>query len=174
MILLLGAGNNHTKKINELGGAVRFDPAALVTLDIDPNCKPDVLHDLNSLPYPFDDNKFSEIHAYEVLEHTGTQGDWRFFFGQFMEFWRILKPGGRMFMSFPIPQSVWALGDPGHTRIIPKESFTFLSQSAYDEQVGLTTMTDYRHFYHADFSLVHMSLADDDGTTQIVVIEAIK
>ena len=29
---------------------------------------------------PFGDDAFDEIHAYEVLEHTGRQGDWRFFF----------------------------------------------------------------------------------------------
>lgn len=172
-MLLLGAGNNRLKKIHEIGGADKFDLSALVTLDIDPGCCPDVIHDLNILPYPFNDNQFKEIHAYDVLEHTGTQGDWRFFFDQFTEFWRILKPAGRIFMSFPTPQSIWAFGDPGHTRVLTKDVFVFLNQASYESHVGKTSMTDYRHYYKSDFRLIHMEVTED-SETQIIVLEAIK
>jgi predicted SAM-dependent methyltransferase len=66
----------------------------LVTIDHDPNCGADIFHDLTKLPYPFEDNTFEEIHAYEVLEHLGQQGDYETFFKQLEEFHRILKPGG--------------------------------------------------------------------------------
>ena len=74
----------------------------LVTLDIDPNCNPDIICDLNELPYPFKDNTFNEIHGYEVLEHCGTQGDYQYFFAQFTEFWRILKPEGMFLQQYRI------------------------------------------------------------------------
>jgi SAM-dependent methyltransferase len=127
------------------------DYSAPVTLDLDPTTNPDVLWDLNTLPYPFDSDSFDEIHAYEVLEHCGSQGDWRFFFAQFQELWRILKPGGRLIFTVPAPGSVWVWGDPGHTRAIPPEQMIFLSQAEYEKQVGKTAMTDYRHVYSADF-----------------------
>src|SRR5215831_67169 len=87
MELLIGCGKNHTKKLTRPG---HEEWRELVTLDINPDHKPNVLHDLENLPLPFADDHFDEIHAYEVLEHVGKQGDYRFFFRQFEDFWRIL------------------------------------------------------------------------------------
>lgn len=113
------------------------------------------------LPLPIEDNTFEEIHAYEVLEHTGQQGDWRFFFAQFSEFWRIMKPGGMLFGTSPSFSSPWAWGDPGHTRIISQQCLIFLVQTEYEKQVGHTPMTDYRFTYAADFDLLHASTGQD-------------
>jgi SAM-dependent methyltransferase len=112
-----------------------------------------MVHDLNN-PLPFDDDSATEIHAYEVLEHCGTQGDYRFFFRQWSDFWRVLKPGGLFFATVPLPTSPWAWGDPSHTRIIQVESLTFLNQPAY-AQVGVTPMSDYRSIYRADFDILY-------------------
>lgn len=113
-----------------------------------------MVHDLEVLPLPFADNEFSEIHAYDVLEHTGRQGDWRFFFDQFHEFWRILEPGGILCARVPSWDSVWAWGDPGHTRVITEGSLVFLNQQEYELQVGLGAMTDYRHYWKGNFELL--------------------
>jgi SAM-dependent methyltransferase len=148
MELLIGSGYNHKKKLscNE-----RDDWAKLVTLDINPDCKPDVLWDLTKLPLPFDDNTFDEIHASQVLEHVGQQGDWRFWLNQWADFWRILKPDGMFFADCPHYTSPWCWGDPGHSRAITLESLIFLDQTEYAKQVGVTPMTDYRPYYRADF-----------------------
>lgn len=150
--LLLGAGSSRVKKL-VYGG--RADWSALTTLDYNADHHPDVVFDLNTTRLPFDDDSFDEIHAYEVLEHLGTQGDWRFFFGQWADFWRVLRPGGVFMGTVPLPGSVWAWGDPSHTRVIPKESFIFLSQPEY-AQVGKTAMSDFRFFYKADFDIFHL------------------
>jgi SAM-dependent methyltransferase len=151
MQLLLGAGSRRTK-ILHLNDRDAWED--LVTLDMNPDHKPDVVWDMENIPLPFDDNSADEIHAYEVLEHMGHQGDWRFFLKQFEDFWRILKPHGVFFATTPHPTSPWAWGDPGHTRVIPLEATTYLNQEAYRNQVGVTPMTDYRHWYNADFRLV--------------------
>ena len=169
MELLLGAGNNTKKKITF--DQVPSEWTEMITLDIDPTTNPGVCHDLNNLPLPFDDDMFDEIHAYEVLEHTGKQGDWMFFFNQFYEFWRILKPGGFMIGTCPMWDSPWAWGDPGHTRIISKEVLTFLSKEAYAEQVGKTAMTDYRGWWKGDFELF---AAQEEKDTFGFVLKAIK
>src|SRR6185312_16493300 len=80
----------------------------LTTLDNNPRHKPDVVWDLNQRPLPFDDETFDEIHAYEVLEHIGTQGDWRSFFAEFSEYWRILKPNGALVGTVPRWNHQWA------------------------------------------------------------------
>lgn len=155
--LLLGCGASRVKNLFWDG---RSEWAALTTLDINPDHKPDVVHDLGVFPLPFPDEAFDEIHAYECLEHVGTQGDYKFFFGQFSDFWRLLKPGGILFATVPLPSSVWAWGDPSHTRVIPRESLTFLHQPAY-EQVGTTAMSDFRYLYRADFDIIHLRDAGD-------------
>ncbi len=148
--LLIGCGSRHEKRVFPRPGTAR---KGLITLDINPDHKPDILWDLNQIPLPFDDERFEEIHAYEVLEHVGRQGDYKFFFAQFSDFWRMLKPDGYLCGSVPLPSSPWAFGDPSHTRVIPKESFVFLDQSAYAAQVGVTAMSDFRYLYKADFAL---------------------
>lgn len=155
--LLIGCGNARRKIITFKEIPAEFTD--LVTLDMDPATGCDVVHNLDVLPYPFADESFSEIHAYEVLEHTGTQGDWRFFFDQFHEFWRILKPNGYLCVTVPMWDSPWAWGDPGHRRVIPKEALTFLDRMAY-EQVGRTAMTDYRKYWRGDFERMAISEAD--------------
>ncbi len=166
--LLLGCGSRRDKLIAVNGHKGWADPT---TLDIDPACQPDVLHDLNIRPLPFNDNSFDEIHAYEVLEHVGQQGDWRGFFEEFTEYWRILKPGGSLIGTSPNVTSSWAWGDPGHTRIISHGCFTFLSQAEYRKQVGKTPMTDYRDVWKGDFTVEH---AEVRGEAFLFVLRALK
>jgi SAM-dependent methyltransferase len=151
MDLLLGAGSDHTRKL-AFGGRTEWKD--LVTLDMNPDHKPDVVWDLCQRPLPFQDNTFDEIHAYDVLEHLGRQGDWRSFFDEWTEWYRILKPGGVVCGISPTWDSPWAWGDPGHTRIVGVESFTYLSQEEYTKQVGNSPMTDYRFYYRADFDVL--------------------
>jgi predicted SAM-dependent methyltransferase len=126
--LLIGCGSKHDKRLTSDGTT---DWGELITLDYNSDHAPDVVWDLMSLPLPFEDNTFDEIHAYEVLEHTGSQGDYKFFFAQFSEFWRILKNNGKLLVTCPSRHSEWALGDPSHTRILQKEQLVFLDQEQY-------------------------------------------
>jgi hypothetical protein len=104
-----------------------------------------------------------EIHAYEVLEHIGRQGDVEGFFKEFQGYWEILRPGGALIGSVPAWDSQWAWGDPGHTRVIPPGTFAFLSQAEYEGQVGKTNMSDYRRFWPQpyDFRLEFLKRAGD-------------
>ena len=153
--LLLGCGNR-TEKDLSLGNGT-FEN--VTRLDINPMHSPDVLWDLIVHPLPFQDEEFDEIHAYEVLEHLGSQGDSDFFFAEFTEYARILKPNGVLFASVPDVHSPWAWGDPGHRRIINHETLIFLDQTYY-WQVGATSMTDYRNIYKADLRLIFEQVAN--------------
>lgn len=154
--ILLGCGSNWGKRLS-LGPSQWVN---LVTLDINADHNPDVVHDLVSLPLPFDDDFADEIHAYEVMEHVGRQGDWAFFFAQWSDIWRVLKPGGVFFGTSPHWSSPWAWMDPGHTRVMGPEMLTFLVQPEYSKQVGATPMTDYRFCYRADFDIVEARVTD--------------
>jgi len=150
--LLIGCGNSRDRKIRLPTQGPEWNN--LTTLDYSPDCNPDVVHDLEVLPFPFGDNTFDEIHAYEVLEHTGNQGDWRFFFDQFSELHRILKPDGLLLATVPRHDSVWAWGDPSHRRVILKESLIFLDQDSY-AQIGKTAMTDFRSYWKKSFKVLN-------------------
>ena len=167
--LLIGAGSSRVKKLVPWGHQPTWDN--LITLDNNPDHKPDIVHDLEKpyipLPYDFAD----EIHAYEVLEHTGQQGDYEFFFAQFSDFWRVLKPGGLLIGSCPSRHSAWAFGDPSHRRIVQPESFVFLVQPEYTCQVGKTAMSDFRHIYKADLDIQH---SDDNGESFTFILCAVK
>ena len=146
--LLLGCGRRRNK---DLVRDNKSEWSNLTTCDINADHKPDVIWDLTQLPLPFESDCFDEIHIYEVLEHTGSQGDYKFFFAQFMEFWRILKPGGYFMASVPALSSPWVWGDPSHTRVIQKETLLFLDQTQYTRGVGATTMSDFRYIFKGDF-----------------------
>jgi SAM-dependent methyltransferase len=192
MELLIGCGNRRDVRIaGRVRYAVRSQWARLVTADIDARCDPDLLIDLNTPPWfdlrginahlanpdVFDTagtlrgDLFDEVHAYEVLEHLGRQGDAPAFFATFAECWRVLKPGGLLCATVPSARSRWLWGDPGHTRAVLPESLTFLIQSEYAQQVGRTPMSDYRDVYRADFEPVD---ASDDGETFAFILRAVK
>jgi predicted SAM-dependent methyltransferase len=155
MQILLGCGSSRVKKLVVAG---RSEWDGLVTLDHEASHHPDVVHDLYQA-LPFEDSVANEIHAYEVLEHVGSQGDYKEFFRLFSEIWRVLEDKGYLIATVPKHDSPWAWGDPSHTRVILRESLVFLSQPAYD-QVGISPMSDFRSIYKADFDLVHLNYTE--------------
>jgi predicted SAM-dependent methyltransferase len=169
--LLIGCGSNWNKRLTADGTETW---SALTTLDSNPSHNPSITWDLmhpDIFPSYFEDNSFDEIHAYEVLEHLGQQGDYKLFFKQFSEFWRVLKPNGHLLATVPSRHSEWAWGDPSHTRIVQLEQLIFLCQPEYEAGVGVTAMSDFRDIYKADFDVI---MADDDQQTASFIIKAIK
>lgn len=187
--LLIGCGHSRMKKLASLDGCP--DWRGLTALDVNPDCDPDVVLNLDGplwrcgvwmrepnrgTEYHFVPDMFDEIHAYEVLEHLGQQGDARAFFAHFSEIWRILKPGGILYATVPSRFSPWLWGDPSHRRAILPESLVFLDQSEYTKQLDCpaerrTAMSDFRSLYKADFRLRRQH---DNRETFAFALEAVK
>lgn len=146
--LRIGAGS---KRNWRLGPSGRREWNDLATLDINADPNPHVGGNLENLPLPFGASEFDGIHAYEVLQHTGQQGDHVFFLAQFSEFWRILKPDDLLVATCPSRNLPCAWGDPWYKRIVSLESISLLVQREYVKQVGVTPMTDLRYIDKTDF-----------------------
>jgi len=166
--LLIGCGSTRERRLAVNG---RREWTDLKTLDNNADHRPDYLHNLNHIPYPFESDTFEEVHGYEILEHLGRQGDYLSFFTQFSELWRILKPGGFLAATCPSYRSMWAWGDPSHTRVLTSGTLVFLDQEQYALQVGRTPMSDFRFCYKADFKAVWVK---EDADTFCFVLQAVK
>lgn len=174
--LLIGCGHARDKRIKPPGTEHFRGWCDLTTLDANPNCAPDIVYDLVNGIYlteqPFPHSFFNEIHAYEVLEHCGEQGAAHLFFLQFRRFWEWLKPNGYFCATVPHYKSLWAWGDPSHTRIINHGTLIFLSKKEYAAQLGKTSMSDFLHFMgDMDFNVIR---ASNEGDTFTFILQAIK
>lgn len=89
----------------------------------------DVVWDLNKTPYPFSDNYADEIHLYHVLEHLNEP------ILKIEEFYRILRPGGMLYIRVPHFSSMGAFSDLTHVRPFGYISFDCLQPD------------NYHHFY---------------------------
>lgn len=162
--LLLGCGVD--KRLRMAMGDIE-DPSQylLTTLDYNSDRNPDIVWDLKNLPIiDLGDDTFDEVHCYHVIEHLWAQGDYKSFFAFFTEVWRLLKPNGIAFFTYPNHKHGWALGDPSHTSIIHHYQFMFLSQDFYkkevDENNGMGS--DFRFLWKKDFQTLK-TVYDDTG-----------
>ena len=113
-------GANTEKQKLILGSAGVKDPAA-ITLDIDPAHNPDVVYNLNSVPWPFRDNQFKSIICHHVLEHLNDIS------GPMRELHRICSGDGEVYIEVPHHTS-WCANTPEH-----KLRFNYFALEGYLE-----------------------------------------
>ena len=95
------------KKILDFGCKNEKIPGA-ITVDIDPQVSPDIIHDFNILPYPFETNSIDKIYAKHLIEHLNNP---RMFL---KECYRILKFQGAIYIETPHFSNYVAYAEPEH------------------------------------------------------------
>jgi len=103
-ILDLGCGSDKLKS----------EGNEIIGIDFDKNVKPDVVWNLNKIPYPFKDNEFDEIVSNHCIEHLDYSK--KDPYDVFKELWRITKSGGLIKVRVPHFSSTAAWGHWQHKR----------------------------------------------------------
>ena len=95
-----------------------------VNLDIAKLEGVDVVHDLNNLPLPFQDNEFDYIMCYDIIEHIFE------YIPLMKELHRILKKDGIIEIKVPHYTYSRAYADPTPVRYFSMEVFDFFVENA--------------------------------------------
>jgi hypothetical protein len=115
-----------------------------VNLDIAELPGVDVVHDLNKLPWPFEDNRFEEIRIIHVLEHLPDT------VRIMEELWRISNAGCKVIVCVPYWNSWRSVGDPTHVKGFHQKTFDF-----FDPNREHGKMRSY--YTHARFEIAKIS-----------------
>ncbi len=108
----------HGEKVLHIGSGSKPLPGAK-TIDILNLPGVDIVHNLDSLPWPFQDNEFDLIYAHNVFEHLDDQ------IAVMGEMWRLLKCGGRLVITVPHFRSVDAYTDSTHRHFFTSKSLDY-------------------------------------------------
>lgn len=117
-----------------LGCGRVHEPKPWTNVDAYDNCNPDVVHDLNVVPYPWEDNSVDHIQIRHTLEHL--ENWWE----AFLEMARILKPGGTLRVHVPDESSATALCYRDHVKVFNIASFHGIVGSSSGTNAWATTV----------------------------------
>lgn len=108
----------------------------------------DIVHDLTTFPYPFENDSVDEIFSSHFIEHlTGDQ------MMKFMEeLYRIMKPNSTATFIAPYYNSMRAIQDPTHRQFISEANFLYYNKEWREnnklDHYGLTCNFGYSYAYH--------------------------
>lgn len=97
-----------------------------VNVDIDESYNPDIVHDLNQVPYPF--GKFNTVLLHHCLEHLNDPDE------ILKEIYRILNPGGRAIIVVPSPLNK-NYKSKHHKHFFTKSSLRDLVRKYFDKEI---------------------------------------
>jgi ubiquinone/menaquinone biosynthesis C-methylase UbiE len=120
----------------------------LIRLDISSEVNPDVVWDLEKLPYPFDESTISVIECFDVIEHLQNIPK------TMEEFHRILQPGGVLKITTPHFSCANSFTDPTHKSHLSYFSFDYFCEGhnlSYYSQVRYRVKE--RHIYFQEGTL---------------------
>ncbi len=124
------------KKLNLGSGGFYKD--GYVNVDLSPAAKPDVIHDLGVVPYPFADDEFDLVEADHCLEHLPDP------FAAMREIHRITRNGGAV--RIRVPHFSRGFSHPDH-------------KSGFDITFPYYFRKDFRGYEGVEFHLDHLRLS---------------
>ena len=126
--------------------------AGYVNVDLSPACSPDVVCDLEALPWPWADDSVDAVRFNHCLEHLGQ--DPKVFLGMMQELYRVCRDGAEIEINVPHPRHDSFIGDPTHVRIITPQLLTLFDRAQCDHwQKEGNANSPLAHYLNVDFRL---------------------
>ena len=119
-------------------------------INVDKFGTPDINHDLESFPWPWESNSVSEIALIHVLEHLGKETE--IYFGIFKEMYRVCKNGAKIRIVVPHYRHSFFYDDPTHVRVVTplglklfskKQNKIWIENGAANSPLGLYLNVDF-------------------------------
>ena len=119
-------------------------------INVDKYGSPDIKHDLESFPWPWETNSVSDILLIHVLEHLGK--DVEIYFGIFKEMYRICNHGAKIKIIVPHFRHQFFYDDPTHVRVVTplglqlfskKQNKIWVEKGAANSPLGLYLDIDF-------------------------------
>ena len=111
-------------KLNLGCGIKKLD--GFVNVDSDDTISPDIVVDLETFPWPWQDNTVNHIVAKDILEHLGNTS--KDFIRVIQEMYRISTNNAMWEVQIPHHRADIALDDPTHVRLITPTTFKLFDQ----------------------------------------------
>jgi len=125
--------------ILDVGCGSKKYPGA-VGMDLSADTDADIVHDLDTVPYPLADATFDQIIMQDVIEHVREP------YAVMRELHRVARAGARVHLRTPHFSSVLAYGDPTHRHAFSAAAIHALAQPGF------------AHYTAARFRVVHVTL----------------
>ena len=124
----------NARTVLQLGSGRKYHPEA-VNVDLVADTGADVVHDLDSCPWPFPDNRFREVWAYDVLEHLDDV------VAVMEEIHRVCAPGAVLKVTVPHFSCANAFTDITHRHYFGRFSFDYFTG---ENDLGFYTQARFR------------------------------
>ena len=124
-------------------------------VNVDKFGNPDLRFDLETFPYPWDDNSVAEIQMHHVLEHLGQQT--ATYLKIIQELYRICQPNAEIQITVPHHRSDRFFHDPTHVRPITSVGLSMFSkQNNLKWQAQKKAFTLLALYLDVDFELTRV------------------
>ena len=115
-------------------------------VDVEPKCNPDEVVNLEVTPWPYEDNFFEQIHAYNIMEHLGHTP--QIFTNVMKEMYRVSTHGAVWNIQVPHHRCDLYWDDYTHVRVLTPKTFRM-----FDQQFNFQTIE--RKLSESTFGLYH-------------------
>jgi hypothetical protein len=123
---------------------------------------PDMVVDLEILPWPFPDSCATHVEMSHVLEHMGQESSK--FLRLIQELWRVCAPQASVTIRVPHPRHDNFLGDPTHVRPIIPATLQVFDQQLNREGIASNSSTSSLGLYlGVDFQIAAVEYVLDPG-----------
>jgi hypothetical protein len=128
--------STHDKKGKKLNMGCGYNPVkGFINVDCSEHVEADQIVDLQTVPWPWEDDEFQHILAKDILEHLGNEK--HSFIDIIQEMYRVSENGAVWEVQFPHHRCDHAWDDPTHKRPLTPGTFRLFDQKTLIEGMEL-------------------------------------